>query len=64
MNGLKREGAAASGSVIPIESAQEGQLAALVHALSEATNGLRRQTGECPNRQPQGTMGRKPSNLR
>jgi len=52
MNGVKREGAAASGSVIPIESAQEGQLAALVHALSEATNGLRRQTGECPNRQP------------
>ena len=52
MNGVKTESAASSGSVVPIESAQEGQLAALVAALSEATNGLRRQTHECPTRQP------------
>ena len=52
MNGVKADSAAPSGSVVPIESAQEGQLAALVTALSEATNGLRRQTCECPNRQP------------
>ena len=41
---VKTERAAPSGSVVPIESAQEGQLAALVAALSEAPNGLRRQT--------------------
>ena len=52
MNGVKADSAASSGSVVPIESAQEGQLAALVTALSEASNGLRRQTCECPNRQP------------
>jgi serine O-acetyltransferase len=52
MNGMKADSAASSGSVAPIESAQEGQLAALVAALSQAPNGLRRQTCECPNRQP------------
>ena len=52
MNGVKTDSAASSGSVVPIESAQEGQLAALVTALSKAPNGLRRQTCECPNRQP------------
>jgi serine O-acetyltransferase len=38
--------------VLPIASAQQGQLADLVTALSDATNGLRRQTNECPTRQP------------
>ena len=38
--------------MIPLVSPEEGQLAALVTALSEATNGLKRQTCECPNRQP------------
>jgi serine O-acetyltransferase len=52
MNGSKTDGAAAASSVFPIASAQEGQLGALVTALSEATNGLRRQTNECPTRQP------------
>ena len=52
MNGSKRENAASSGGAFPIESVQEGQLAALVTALSDATNGLRRQTHECPTRQP------------
>jgi serine O-acetyltransferase len=38
--------------VLPIASVQEGQLADLVTALSDATNGLRRQTNDCPTRQP------------
>jgi len=52
MNGGKADRAAPPGSVIPLTSPKDGQLAALVAALSEATNGLRRQTCECPNRQP------------
>ena len=52
MNGVKTDSAASSSSVFPIASAQEGQLAALVTALSDANSGLRRQTHDCPTRQP------------
>ena len=52
MGSAKIHRAAPSGSVLPIASVQEGQLAGLVTALSDATNGLRRQTNECPTRQP------------
>jgi serine O-acetyltransferase len=52
MSGVKPDNTASSVSVVPIESAKEGQLAALVTALTEATNGLRRRTSECPTRQP------------
>jgi serine O-acetyltransferase len=52
MNGVKRDRAAPSRSVVPITGAEEGQLETLVSALTEATNGLRRQTCACPDRQP------------
>jgi serine acetyltransferase len=52
MDGVKADGAVQSGSVVPIEGEQPGQLADLVAALSEATNGLRRRTHDCPTRQP------------
>jgi serine O-acetyltransferase len=52
MNGIKADRAATSESVVPLARAEEGQLAGLVTALSEATNGMRRETCECPNRQP------------
>ncbi len=44
MNGVKTDGAATSGTVLPLVSKEEGSLADLVTALSEANNGLRRQT--------------------
>jgi serine O-acetyltransferase len=52
MKGVKADSAAPSDSVVPLVRAEEGQLSALVTVLSEATNGLRRQTCDCPNRQP------------
>jgi serine O-acetyltransferase len=52
MSGVETDGAAATGAVLPLVNKEEGQLGELVTALSEATNGLRRQTCACPNRQP------------
>jgi serine O-acetyltransferase len=52
MSGIKTDGAPATGSVLPLVSKEEGQLADLVRDLSEATNGLRRQIHECSSRQP------------
>ncbi len=52
MNGGKTDGAASPGTVLPLVSREEGQLADLVTALSDATHGLRRQIHECATRQP------------
>jgi serine O-acetyltransferase len=52
MNGGKTDRGASSGTVLPLVSREEVQLADLVTALSEATNGLRRQIHECATRQP------------